>query len=129
MLAVDLFTGYLQVIPIKDRKTNSLIMAVEEAIIRPFSVPKFIRSDNEPGLWTTKEFYSYIQPFGIELITTSTGAPWANGHAERAIKTIKETIRKFIMQEKDELIGTNFLLISSQRITDPLQSMAMRQKN
>ena len=42
MLAVDMFTGYIQVCPLVDRTAKSLIKAIDETIVRPFTVPKFI---------------------------------------------------------------------------------------
>ena len=100
MLAVDMFTGYIQVYAMPDRTAKSLIKAIDESIIRPFTVPKFIRADNEPGLWTANEFYEYLQPLGVKFLPTSVGSPWANGHAERSIRTIKDALRNFILQEK-----------------------------
>ena len=99
LLAVDLFTGYIQICPMKDRKTETLIDAIKKTIIRPFGIPKFLRSDNEPGLWTSNEFYEFLQPLGTKFIPTSVGSPWGNGHAERSIRTIKEGAKKFLMQE------------------------------
>ena len=100
MLAVDMFTGYIQVYPMPDRTAKSLIKAIDESIVRPFTVPKFIRADNEPGLWTANEFYEYLQPLGVKFLPTSVGSPWANGQAERSIRTIKDALRNFILQEK-----------------------------
>ncbi len=56
LLAVDLFTGYIQICPMPDRRTETLIEAIRKTIIKPFGIPKFLRSDNEPGLWTSNEF-------------------------------------------------------------------------
>ena len=42
MLAVDMFRGYIQVCPLVDRMAKSLIKAIDETIVRPFTVPKFI---------------------------------------------------------------------------------------
>ena len=100
MLAVDMFTGYIQVCPLVDRTAKSLIKAIDETIVRPFTVPKFIRADNEPGLWTANEFYEYLHPLGVKYFPTSVGSPWANGHAERSIRMIKDALRNFILQEK-----------------------------
>jgi len=100
MLAVDMFTGYIQVCPMKDRTSGSLIEAIDTTIVRSFGVPRFIRSDNEPGLWTSNEFYEYLHPLGVKFFPTSVGSPWANGHAERSIRSIKEGLRTFLMQEK-----------------------------
>ena len=100
VLAVDAFTGYIQVQPLKDKTAKSLITAVDKMIIHPFGIPKILRSDNEISLWNSTEFYNYIQPMGIKFIPSSVASPWSNGHAERGIRTIKEGLRKFLMQEQ-----------------------------
>ena len=102
LLAVDLFTGYIQICPMKDRTSQELIKAIETTIIRPFGAPKFIRSDNEPGLFNSKEFYDYLQPRGTQFLPTSVGSPWANSTAERSVRTIKDAARNFLFQEKAE---------------------------
>ena len=78
MLAVDMFTGDIQAYPMRDRTAKSLIKAMDESIVRPFTVPKFIKADNKPGLWTTNKFYEYLQPLGLKFLPTSVGLPWAN---------------------------------------------------
>ena len=100
LLAIDLFTGYIQIHPIKHKDVQSLIDAIESTIIRPFGIPKFLRSDNEASLLTSPEFYKYLEPMGTKFIPTSVASPWANSHAERAIRTIKEAARNFLLQEK-----------------------------
>ena len=100
LLAVDLFTGYIQICPLKDRTSKSIIEAIDSTIIRPFTLPKFIRTDNEGGIWNSAEFYEYLEPLGVKLLPTSVGSPWANGHAERSIRTIKDGLRNFLLQEK-----------------------------
>jgi hypothetical protein len=83
-----------------DRRTETLIEAIRKTIIKPFGIPKFLRSNNEPGLWTSNEFFEFLQPLGTKFFPTSVGSPWGNGHAERSIRTIKEGAQKFLMQEK-----------------------------
>jgi hypothetical protein len=100
LLAVDLFSGYIQVCPIKDRTTASLITALERTVIQPFGIPKLLRSDEEPGFFRSEEFYNYLKPLGTKFLPTSVGSPWANGTAERSIRTIKESARNFLCQEK-----------------------------
>ena len=100
LIAVDLFTGYIQLCPLKDKTTKSLINAIETTIIRPFTIPKFLRTDEEPGLFRSQEFYDYLKPLGTKFLPTSVGAPWANSNAERSIRTIKDAMRNFLLQEK-----------------------------
>ena len=99
-LAVDMFTGYIQLQPIKSRQSEHLIEAVLNGIIRPFGSPRFIRSDSESGMFNSKEFHNFLAPLGIDFLTCSIGSPWSNGAAERAVQTVKSGLRKFVQQEK-----------------------------
>ena len=98
-LAVDMFTGYIQLAPIKSRTAPALIEAVLETIIRPFSTPKYFRCDSETAMFSSYEFHAFMDPLGIKFLPCSTGAPWSNGAAERAVQTIKLGVRKFVQQE------------------------------
>ena len=100
LLAIDMFTGYIQLQPLKTRTAEDLIPAFLNAIIRPFGSPKFIRCDSESALFSGKEFYNFLAPLGIDFLTCSIGAPWSNGAAERAVQTVKHGLRKFVQQEK-----------------------------
>jgi len=99
-LAVDMFTGYVQLAPLESRKTEGLIEAIYSTIIRPFGSPQIIRCDNETGMMNSKDFTKAFEVLNIKFEPTSTAAPWSNGGAERAVQTIKDGARKFIMQEK-----------------------------
>ena len=39
---------------------NRLIDTIRKTIIKPFGIPKFLRSDNKPGIWTSNEFYKFL---------------------------------------------------------------------
>jgi hypothetical protein len=98
-LAVDMYTGYIQLCPIKSRQTSELIEAVTRCILTPFSTPKYFRCDSETGMFSSTEFFKFMNPLGIEFLPCSTGAPWSNGAAERAVQTIKSGLKKFLQQE------------------------------
>jgi hypothetical protein len=100
LLVVDLFWGYKQVCPLKDKTTNPVIAATDATIIRPFRLPKFLRSDQQTGLASTTKFFKCLKPMGTKYFPTSVGSPWGNGHAERSIRTTKEATRHFFIQEK-----------------------------
>ena len=100
LVAIDLFTGYIQLHPLKEKTSSALIEGVERTIFSAFGIPKFLRSDEEPGLFTSREFFEYLKPLGVKYLPTSVGSPWANSHAERSIRTIKEAARTFLQQEK-----------------------------
>jgi hypothetical protein len=98
-LAVDMFTGYIQLAPLKSRSAEDLIEAVLATIIRPFTIPKYFRCDSETAMFSSYEFHAFMEPLGISFLPCSTGAPWSNGAAERAVQTIKQGLRKFVLQE------------------------------
>jgi hypothetical protein len=101
-LAVDMFTGYVQLKPLKSRKTDELIEAVKSTIILPFGIPKYFRCDNESAMANSTEFHKFMEPLGVQFLPCSTASPWSNGAAERAVQTIKKTIRTFSQQENVE---------------------------
>ena len=101
-LAIDMYTNYIQVLAVPNRSGPVLKDAVTECIIRPFGIPKYIRFDNEAGLENYAEFYKYCQSMRIEALPCSSGAPWSNGAAERAVQTIKQNLRKFVIHEQDK---------------------------
>jgi hypothetical protein len=102
LLAVDLFSGFIRICPMKDRTTKELIAAIDNTIVKNYGSPKFLRSDEEPGLFNSKDFYDYLQPLGTKYLPTSVGSPWANSTAERSVRTIKDAARNFFCQEKVE---------------------------
>ncbi len=64
-LAVDMFTGYIQLQPIKSRQTSELIEAVKTTILSPFGIPKFFRCDNESGMANSIEFKKFLDPLKL----------------------------------------------------------------
>ena len=103
-LAIDMFTGFVSLSPLKSRKTEDLIQAFTSAILNPFKIPEVVRCDNENGMANSAEFTKFFDQLGTRFEPTSTASPWSNGAAERAVQTIKNSLRKFIMQEHIEEI-------------------------
>ena len=68
LLAIDMFTGYIQLQPLKSRTAQHLKPAFLYAIIRPFGPPKFIRCDSESALFSGEEFYNFLAPLGIDFL-------------------------------------------------------------
>jgi hypothetical protein len=100
LLAVDMFTGFVQLTPIKSRSSENLQQAILESIIRPFGPPSILRSDQEGGLARSQALSSYLEELGVKVVPTSSSAPWSNGQAETTVKTIKQCLRKWCQQER-----------------------------
>ena len=108
-LAIDVFTGYIQLHPLKSRETKEIIEAILNTIIRPFGVPQILRCDNETGMANSKEFKQFFEPLRTQFVPTSHSSPWGNGSAERAVQTIKTAARKFCQQEQEFLEWDQYL--------------------
>jgi hypothetical protein len=101
-VAIDTFSNFIQVLPIKDRSTSELINAVTTCIIRPFGLPRVIRCDNEAAIENSTDFFVFCKQFNILCSPTSTAAPWSNGAAERAVQTIKTGLKKFVSLQNQQ---------------------------
>jgi hypothetical protein len=101
LLAVDNFTGYIVCIPLKSKTSISLITAIRDNLLMSFGTPKFIRSDEETGIFNSKEFKDFMDSHSITLNYTSVGAPYSNGIAEKSIQSIKFAMRKILSQERN----------------------------
>ena len=100
MICVDDFSNYVIPAPIKTATANNLIDAIRTFIIIPFGCPHFIRSDEQPGIYNSKEFYSFLTENNIQLQATAVASPFSNGRAESTIKLFKHSARKFFFQHK-----------------------------
>lgn len=95
LLAIDVFTSFVWLIPLQDKKAPTVARALWEQIFSRFGPPKRIHSDNEPALVNkiTKSLFEHLKIAHQEIATYN---PRANGKAERAGRTAKELILKLI---------------------------------
>jgi outer membrane PBP1 activator LpoA protein len=66
--------------------------------IGPLSRDEVILAANLPN--SLPQLLLNTLPAPAEDTPSSVASPWSNGHAERGIRTIKEGLRKFLMQEQ-----------------------------
>jgi len=127
-LAVDMFTGYIQLQPLKSRKADELIEAMKSNIILPFGIPKFFLCDTESAMANCTKFHNFMLPLGI-LFLHCSASPWSNGAAERVVQTIKKGFTLF-PSRKMLRINEMIICISLYRHTiNQLQFMAIPQSN
>jgi hypothetical protein len=101
LLAVDNFTGYIQCWALPSKTSKNIIQALRDNLFMNFGIPKTIRSDEEAGIFNSKEFKNFMDSNGIFLHYTSVASPQSNGIAERNIQTIKSAMRKILSQERN----------------------------
>jgi len=100
LVCVDDFSNYLITVPLQSTATVEFIKAIKYHIIQPFGIPKFLRSDEQPGVYNSKEFYEFATNHNIQVQATAVASPFSNGRAERLIKTFKIAARKYFYQQK-----------------------------
>ena len=98
LLAVDDFSNYLVAVPLKDTSSKELITAIKNNIFAPFGCPKSLRSDEQPSIYNSNEFYEFLTKYSVELTATAIASPFSNGRIERHIKTFKHSARKYFHQ-------------------------------
>ena len=89
MCAIDAFTRFLTVVPLKSKAEGDFLAGLMECIKNLGGRPKVIYSDQE-GSWNGKYVQKYLQDNDIQLITTLAHAPIV----ESAKGTIKHMLYK-----------------------------------
>jgi len=96
LLIVDVFTKYINIVPIKTKKIPEILEAIK-TIIKKMGKPESMYTDNE-GAWSAgTEIDKYFKANNINHIITLSHAPFA----ERSIKTIKNEIYKKVKPPSD----------------------------
>ena len=85
-VAVDIFTKFCHVVPIKAKQPPESIRAMKE-ILKVIGVPEILYHDNE-GSWNSGDFVQLLNQNNIKQIITSTPPPFA----ERMIQSLKQMI-------------------------------------
>jgi hypothetical protein len=98
IIAVDDFANFIVAIPIKTTSTEDIKQGLTNHLFTPFGNPKRIRTDEQPGIYNSAEFYKYLTTLNIELQATAVASPFSNGRAERTIGLFKQAARKYFYQ-------------------------------
>ena len=105
LLLVDIFTKYVDVIPMVNNKGTTIIEALKTSMRNMGGEPKTIYSDAEGGL-QTKAMRSYLEETNIRLVQTRLHA----AYAERHIRTIKDMLFKRLEYNKGHVKNWHTLL-------------------
>lgn len=89
LCAIDSFTRFLTVIPLKSKGESDFLAGLMEAFKNLGGKPSVIYADQEPS-WSGRYVQRYLKEENIKLITTLSHAPIV----ERAIGTIKNMLYK-----------------------------------
>jgi len=91
LLMQDDFTRYLRVYPLREASTNSTLKCFQ-SLIAEEGLPDEILTDNGSH-FTGRIFTDELKKLNISHIRTAPYSPSSNGMAERAVRTVKETLK------------------------------------
>jgi hypothetical protein len=128
-LAVNMFTGYVQLKPLKSRKTDELVEAVKPTIILPFGIPKFFRCNNEFAMANSTDFHKFMEPLGVQFLPCSTTSPWSNRAAEQAVQINQKPFVLSLNKKMLKIDGMIICISSFQLITNQPPSTAFPLNN
>ena len=98
LVAIDHFSKWLSVLPIKDKKGATVARALEERLLPNLpALPTRILSDNGPE-FRSKEFNEVLKKFCIEHTYTTPYKPSSNGCVERSNRTIMNLLKGLIKE-------------------------------
>lgn len=96
LLVVDYYSRYVEVITLRSSTSSLAVIEALKTIFARHGIPDELRSDNGPQ-YHSDEFAQFAKEWGFKHTTSSPRFPQSNGEAERAVRTVKDILRK----EKD----------------------------
>jgi len=95
-VAIDLFSRYPFVFPLKEMKTEQVIRCLKD-IFTQFGFPDSILSDRGTQ-FESHEFVSFLKQFGVKKLTTHAFHPQGNGICERFNSTFKKLLKSYLTE-------------------------------
>lgn len=92
LIVVDSHSKWLEAIPLGQATSRSTVDALRTLFSR-FGLPRTVVSDNGPQ-FVGQEFVEFMHRNGIIHIRTPPYHPQSNGMAERAVRTVKDGLKK-----------------------------------
>lgn len=102
-VAIDAFTKFIIIYPLKDKTTGLILKALQD-IINLFGTPSRIISDREPAIMG-KEIQNLFNSSGIEHHAIARGVPRGNGQVERLMRTIRDHLTVMVQTQKKAWIN------------------------
>ena len=92
---IDAFSSWVELVPIADKRTDTVTNALIDTWVSHHSIPETIVSDMGKE-FDSNVFKALTKKFGIEHHMSSSGHPRSNGKIERVNQVILLYIRKYI---------------------------------
>ena len=92
MLVVDYFPRFSEIAKFRSITSEAVIVHLKSIFAR-HGIPTTVMSDNGPQ-YSSYLFSQFAREHGFQHITISPHFPQSNGEAERAVKTVKNLLKK-----------------------------------
>ena len=105
IVIVEHFSRWVELVPVKELTSEETARAFEERVISRVGAPVEVISDN--GSEYRGVFKQMLDRYGVQHKPITPGNSQANGMAERVVQTLKESLRKHVMDRGVERWSTH----------------------
>ena len=91
VIVTDYFSRFPEVVKLTTTTSGSIISTLKSIFSR-FGIPEEVVSDNGPQ-YASREFQDFGKAYNFKHTTSSPHFPQSNGHAERAVQTVKKLLK------------------------------------
>ena len=91
VIVTDYFSRFPEVVKLTTTTSGSIISTLKSIFSR-FGIPEEAVSDNGPQ-YASREFQDFGKAYNFKHTTSSPHFPQSNGHAERAVQTVKKLLK------------------------------------
>ena len=121
MILVDLFSQFIELVPLKDQVANTICQAVLEGWIFKHGPPRIMLSDQGPNVDGTEE-RELLRSFGVEKRHSTLYHPEGDGQAERGVHTVKQVMRCMLEDRNLEKTAWSSILQETSYEINPMPS-------
>ncbi|XP_054259626.1 uncharacterized protein K02A2.6-like [Macrosteles quadrilineatus] len=99
LIVIDAYSKFIEVVPMRSITAVSVIYQLRQIFAR-YGLPHSAVTDNGPT-WTSHEFASFLKLNGVNHCLTAPFHPATNGAVERAVQTVKKSVKIALKQGND----------------------------
>ena len=122
LILVDYYSGFVELNLLNTTTSNEVIVHCKSQFAR-HGIPDKLITDNGPQ-FSSDNFKQFVSNYSFEHHTSSPHYPRSNGMAERAVQTVKNLLKKAILDKRDPYLA--LLEYRNTPTSDTLGSPAQR---
>ena len=126
LIVIDCNSKYFEIAQLPDASSDTVITHMRSIFAR-HGIPKVVFSDNGPQ-YSSHEFKIFSKSWDFIHKTSSPEFPQSNGFVERAIQTIKKTLRKCREDDSDPYLAMLALRTTKNSSGTSASELLMKQK-